>query len=61
MTCSPLSLAKRMRSLYTAGMVPLPGSAMPITSARQFIELAVNMPEHEPQVGHALHSISFRP
>ena len=58
MTCSPLSLAKRMRSLYTAGMVPLPGSAMPMTSARQFMELAVNMPEHEPHVGQALHSMA---
>ncbi len=41
--------------------MPLPGSAMPMTSARQFIELAVNMPEHEPQVGHALHSMAARP
>src|SRR5690606_5608298 len=37
-------------------MVPLPGSARPIASVRQFIELAVNMPEHEPQVGQALRS-----
>ena len=35
-------------------MVPLPGRAMPRASHRQFIELAVNMPEHEPQVGQAL-------
>ncbi len=35
-------------------MVPLPGSAMPSASHRQFIELAVNMPEHEPQVGQAV-------
>ena len=35
-------------------MVPLPGSAMPSASQRQFIELAVNMPEQEPQVGQAL-------
>ena len=34
-------------------MVPLPGSAKPIASNKQFIELAVNIPEHEPQVGHA--------
>src|SRR5690606_12070153 len=27
-------------------------------SVRQFIELAVNMPEHEPQVGHAERSIA---
>ena len=41
-------------------MVPLPGSAMPTTSARQFMELAVNMPEQEPQVGQALHSMAVR-
>ena len=39
-------------------MVPLPGSARPIASVRQFIELAVNMPEQEPQVGQADSSIS---
>jgi hypothetical protein len=33
--------------------VPLPGSDRPSASVRQFIELAVNIPEHEPQVGHA--------
>ncbi|CFW44303.1 Uncharacterised protein [Bordetella pertussis] len=41
-----------------ATMVPLPGSARPMASVRQFIELAVNMPEQEPQVGHALRSTS---
>jgi hypothetical protein len=30
----------------------------PRASVRQFIELAVNMPEHEPQVGQALRSYS---
>src|SRR6478609_11725796 len=39
-------------------MVPLPGSARPMASVRQFIELAVNMPEQEPHVGHALRSTS---
>ena len=34
-------------------MVPLPGRARPSASHRQFIELAVNMPEQEPQVGQA--------
>src|SRR5580700_10991673 len=34
-------------------MLPLPGRARPIASVRQFIELAVNMPEQDPQVGHA--------
>ena len=33
--------------------MPLPGSDRPSASVRQFIELAVNMPEHEPQVGQA--------
>ncbi len=37
-------------------MEPFPGNARPITSNRQFIEFAVNMPEHEPQVGQALRS-----
>ena len=36
---------------------PLPGRDRPNASVRQFIELAVNMPEHEPQVGHAERSI----
>jgi len=36
----------------------LPGNARPRASTRQFIELAVNMPEHEPQVGQALRSYS---
>ena len=61
MTAMPASLARRRRSEYTAGTVPLPGSARPSTSARQFIELAVNMPEHEPQVGQAAHSSALRP
>ena len=37
-------------------MVPLPGSESPSASVRQFIELAVNIPEHEPQPGQALRS-----
>ena len=32
---------------------------MPMTSVRQFMELAVYMPEHEPQLGQALHSNSW--
>ena len=39
-------------------MVPLPGRARPIASARQFMLLAVNMPEQLPQVGQAAFSIS---
>ncbi|MCY1359640.1 hypothetical protein D9M69_462230 [compost metagenome] len=36
----------------------MPGSDRPRASVRQFIELAVNMPEQEPQVGQALRSYS---
>ena len=56
MICMPASLARRVRAAATAGIVPLPGSAIPIASLRQFIELAVNMPEHEPQPGQAVSS-----
>ena len=55
-TFMPACFAKRMRSEYTAGTVPLPGSAMPRASHRQFMEFAVNMPEQLPQVGHAVSS-----
>jgi len=34
------------------------GSAIPIASISVFIELAVNIPEHDPPLGQALHSIS---
>ncbi len=56
MILAPACLARRRRSEYTAGMVPLPGSATPKASHRQFIELAVNMPEQLPQVGQAVSS-----
>ena len=42
-----------LRSAWVASRLPLPGSARPSASVRQFIELAVNMPEQEPQVGQA--------
>ena len=58
-TCIPACFASLMRSEYTAGMVPLPLSPMPSTSVRQFMLLAVYMPEQEPQVGHALFSNSL--
>ena len=54
----PACLASRMRSEYTAGIVPLPRSPMPMASVRQFMELAVYMPEQEPQVGHTFSSYS---
>ncbi len=46
------------RSACVARVEPFPGSDRPRASVRQFIELAVNMPEHEPQVGQALRSYS---
>ena len=46
------------RAVWVASVVPLPGSDRPIASVRQFMELAVNMPEHEPQVGQAASSSS---
>ncbi len=48
----------RRRSECVAITVPLPGRAIPRASVRQFIELAVNIPEHDPQVGQAARSIS---
>src|SRR3546814_4336813 len=47
-----------LRSACVASVEPLPGSDNPKASVRQFIELAVNIPEHDPQVGHAARSIS---
>ena len=39
-------------------MEPLPGKDKPNASVKQFIEFAVNIPEQEPQVGHALRSMA---
>src|SRR6202030_3113006 len=47
-----------LRSAWVASTEPLPGSDSPSASVRQFIELAVNMPEQEPQVGQAERSIT---
>src|SRR5436305_8979402 len=55
----PASTNRRLRSAWVATTVPLPGSERPKASVRQFIELAVNMPEHEPQVGQAERSITL--
>ena len=41
-------------------MVPLPGRAIPIASVKEFIELAVNIPEQQPQPGHEHFSICSR-
>ena len=57
----PACLASLILSEYTAGIVPLPGRAIPRTSQRQFIEFAVNIPEHEPHEGQAASSSSKRP
>ena len=54
----PASTNSRLRSAWVASVEPLPGSDRPSASVRQFIELAVNMPEHEPQVGQAERSIT---
>src|SRR5690606_6863466 len=48
-----------LRSACVASVEPLPGSDRPSASVRQFIELAVNMPEQEPQVGQAACSIAW--
>ena len=45
------------RAAWVATIVPLPGSASPMASARQFMEFAVNIPEHDPHVGQALRSM----
>ncbi len=52
------SLIISLRWSLTASAVPLYGRANPNTSIKQFIEFAVNIPEHEPQVGQAFCSIS---
>ena len=53
----PASLNSCSRSAWVASREPLPGWERPSASVRQFMELAVNMPEQEPQVGQALRSI----
>src|SRR5690606_6250986 len=45
------------RSAWVATSEPLPGRLSPRASVRQFMELAVNMPEQEPQVGQAERSM----
>ena len=57
-TSRPAFRNRSRRAAAVARVEPLPGRPSPITSTRQFIELAVNMPEHEPQVGHAFCSIA---
>ena len=49
----PVSFASLILADRGAGIVPLPFSDIPIASVRQFIELAVYIPEHEPHEGQA--------
>ena len=56
----PASRNRLRRSAWVATMVPLPGRPRPSASTRQFIEFAVNMPEHDPQVGQEERSITAR-
>lgn len=56
-TVRPAVLKSLRRSEWVANREPLPGRERPRASVRQFIELAVNMPEHDPQVGQALASM----
>ena len=51
MMAAPARRPSCRRLLYTAGMVPLPGRPMPMASHRQFMELAVYIPEQLPQPG----------
>src|SRR5690606_38890969 len=60
-TTLPARSNSARRAAWVARVEPLPGRARPSASVRQFIELAVNMPEQEPQVGQALRSTSVRP
>src|SRR5690554_2045383 len=53
----PASRKRRSRSAWVASSEPLPGRLRPSASVRQFMELAVNMPEQEPQVGQAERSM----
>ena len=54
----PASRKSSLRSEWVASTVPLPGSDKPNASVKQFIELAVNIPEQDPQVGQAERSYS---
>ncbi len=59
-TSRPASTNSPFRAAEVASVEPLPGSERPSASVRQFIEFAVNMPEQDPQVGHADRSMSAR-
>ena len=57
-TAWPDARAASSRRRSTAGADELPGSDMPRASATEAMVLAVNIPAHEPSVGHALCSMS---
>ena len=57
---SPARVKRARRATWVASVEPLPGRDRPRASVRQFIEFAVNIPEQEPQVGHAAFSIARR-
>src|SRR5699024_7364964 len=57
----PACSKRRRRKEWVAKVVPLPGSARPKATVRQFMEFAVNIPEQEPQVGQADSSTIARP
>ena len=61
MICMPVSFARRILAENGAGIVPLPRSAIPIASVRQFMELAVYIPEHDPHEGHACSTYDCTP
>ncbi len=49
-----------MPSSSTAARVLVPGRAMPIASMHVLMVLAVNIPLHVPEPGHALHSMALK-
>ena len=53
----PASKNNSLRKAWVANKEPLPGKDKPKASVKQFMELAVNMPEQEPHVGQAERSI----
>ena len=61
MTVRAASSYRPLRAVCVARIEPLPGRERPMASVRQFIELAVNMPEHDPHVGQAERSTSASP
>src|SRR3954453_8386696 len=61
MTVVPARENRSRRAACVASVEPLPGSARPSASVRQFMELAVNIPEHDPQVGQADCSTAVSP